>query len=140
MKQYISIVCIGILLGTTACGSMRNNNTSITPVETGTTTDHTQPTEVTAVPFTPESAQIDIKTNQVRILLPGGIVAPAPMTKADEVFQTKYHIQYYSQGCVHQEGEDEAGYNRTVFKYLDRRYGKNWRQEVRKDAVGIRVE
>jgi hypothetical protein len=137
MKQYISIACIGILLCATACGSMRNKNTSATPVEAGTTTDNTQKSTPA---FTPDSAWKDIKTGNIRILLPGGIVAPAPMTAADEAFQTKYKIQYYSQGCVHQEGEDEAGYNQAVFKYLDRKYGKNWRQEIRKDAVGILVE
>jgi|GEM_PF-1355810 len=126
MQNVFSTFALAGALLLTACGTSKN-----------TTADNNQQTDVVVVPFTPESAQKDIKANNVRILLPGGIVAPAPSTKADEAFETKYRIQYYSQGCIHQEGEDEAGYNRVVFEHLDRIHGKSWRQEVRKDAVGI---
>jgi hypothetical protein len=90
-------------------------------------------------PYNAEGAETAIKKAKTRILFPGGFGGmPDFSSPADKAFQTKYDVEFFSQGCVHSgENENEAAYNQVVFKYLDKKYGKAWRYELRDDAIGF---
>ena len=87
--------------------------------------------------YTRERALADIQQNSAKILVQGGF---APIIySTDKVFFEKYKISYYVFGCVAPENvECLNDYNRTIFEYLDKTFGKSWRTEVRKDAIGLR--
>jgi len=81
-------------------------------------------------------AQKDIKKNKPRLLLSGGI---APVIYSDqEKFEKKYGVKYFDYGCVTPSSECIEQYNKEVFKYLDNKFGKSWRREVRKDVIGFK--
>ncbi|MFT2011510.1 carboxypeptidase-like regulatory domain-containing protein [Pontibacter sp. 13R65] len=80
-------------------------------------------------------AQRDIKKKEPRLLIMGGI---APVVYVhQEKFEKKYDVKYYDFGCVAPNEKCIEQYNQVVFKYLDSKYGKKWRKEVRKDVVGM---
>ena len=80
-------------------------------------------------------AEKDIKRKRPRLLLVGSI-APVYYPKQDE-FEKKYHIQYYDFGDSPTAEECIIQYNRMIFEYLDSKFGKTWRQEVRRDVIGL---
>ncbi len=83
-----------------------------------------------------EIAETDIKKKKPRLLLIGSI---APMIyKNQGEFEKKYNIEYYDFGCTPPSEECVIQYNKTVFEYLDKKYGQNWRKEVRKDVIGLK--
>lgn len=83
-------------------------------------------------------AQKDINTNNPRLLIIGGIV---PTFYPDQhLFERKYGIKYDDFGDVPPPKECVEQYNREIFDYLDKNYGKSWRREVRKDVVGLKTE
>jgi hypothetical protein len=87
--------------------------------------------------FTPEGARKDIRKGEPRILFPGGFGSPDLDSKADKAFEQKYGVTFYSQGCIRMEDDDETGYNEVVFAYLDKKFGEEWRNELRHDAIGF---
>ncbi len=78
-------------------------------------------------------ATIDIRENQIKLLLAGGI-APGASTSEDEAFEKKYDIQYFDFGCVPPADACIEEYNKVMFKYLDQKFGRTWRKEVRRDV------
>lgn len=83
-----------------------------------------------------ELAKFDIEKGTPFILLQSGI---APVVYAtDSVFENKFKVYYYEQGCVGPDYELMKEYNYVIFKYLADTYGKKWRSEIRKDAIGLR--
>jgi hypothetical protein len=83
-----------------------------------------------------EIAEIDIEKKKPRLLLIGSI---APITyKNQGVFEKKYNIKYYDFGCTSPSEECAIQYNKTIFDYLDKIYGRKWRKEVRKDVIGLK--
>lgn len=83
-----------------------------------------------------EQALQDIMQSKVKLLLAGGI---APIYyQGQEQFEKKYHIQYYDYGCTPPNRKCIIAYNRTISKFLDKQYGKRWRNEVRKDVIGYK--
>jgi hypothetical protein len=83
-----------------------------------------------------EIAQRDISEQKPRLLIIGGI---APVWyESDPEFQEKYGVTYFDYGCVSPGSECASQYNNVIFKYLDQKYGKSWRKEVRKDVVGFK--
>ena len=69
--------------------------------------------------------------------MPGGI-APIIYT-TDKDFQEKYHVGYNVFGCIAPDlDECLKVYNKTIFEYLDKTYGKKWRRDVRKDVIGLK--
>src|SRR5215204_2605255 len=86
--------------------------------------------------YTREKAAADIKQNTAKILIQGGF---APIIYAtDKGFFDKYKVAYYMFGCVAPENVECLNeYNRAIFEHLDKTFGKNWRKEVRKDAIGL---
>lgn len=86
--------------------------------------------------FSREKALIDIDAKNPTILLKGGIVSVIKMT--DRSFEKKYNIPFRDLGCVVPDKiECLIAYNKAIFEYLDKTYGKEWRKEIRKDAIGL---
>ncbi len=87
--------------------------------------------------YNKERALKDIQNKKPVILLQGGI---APVWyKTDKEFGIKYKISFYDFGCVAGDYQEcLIIYNKTIFKYLDKTYGKEWRSEIRKDAIGLK--
>jgi len=78
-------------------------------------------------------AHTDISKGKIKLLIMGGF-APKHY-EGEAVFEKKYKIKYYQFGCVLPESISIADYNKVVANYLDGKYGKGWRKEVRKDVV-----
>ena len=80
-------------------------------------------------------AEQDLKKKKPRLLLIGSI---APIYyKNQKYFERKFRIKYYDYGDTPPAMECVVQYNRRIFDYLDSKYGKNWRQEVRQDVIGL---
>ena len=80
-------------------------------------------------------ARQDIVHAEPRLLLASGI---APMAYSNQAsFNKKYKVKYYDFGCDAPNQQCIIRYNQMVFKYLDTKYGRRWRAEVRKDVVGL---
>lgn len=87
--------------------------------------------------YSKESALKDIKSKKPKLLLQGGI-APIILS-SDKIFSEKYNIRFYDLGCVAYDPQEcLIAYNVTMFQYLDKLYGKKWREEIRKDVIGFR--
>jgi len=84
--------------------------------------------------FNKELALKDIESGTPKLLLVGGI-APLTNTKRDKKFERKYSIEYYDFGCNPETYECLADYNKTIAKYLDEQFGRNWRNSVRGDII-----
>lgn len=82
-------------------------------------------------------AEKDIKKGKIKLLLVGSI-APIANSKYDLVFQDKYKVFYYDFGCNAPAQECIIQYNEKIFEYLDSRFGKQWRNEIRKDVIGLK--
>lgn len=83
-----------------------------------------------------EVAEIDIKKNKSKLLLIGSI---APIIYSNQYkFEKKYNIEYYDFGCITPNEECVIQYNKTIFADLDKKFGKKWRKEVRKDVIGLK--
>ncbi|MBT2560631.1 hypothetical protein J7E50_07270 [Pedobacter sp. ISL-68] len=80
-------------------------------------------------------ANDDLKNGRVKFLIQGGF---APVYyKGQEIFEKKYNISYYEFGCVMPSDISIKHYNKVVAAFMDRKFGKDWRKEVRKDIQGI---
>lgn len=83
-----------------------------------------------------QTAKMDIKKGKLKLLLQGGI---SPIVyQGQEKFEQKYKVEYYDFGCIGQETECSTEYNFVVFDYLDKKYGKEWRGEIRNDVIGFK--
>jgi len=80
-------------------------------------------------------AQSDLKCRKVYLMLQGGF-APIRID-GREHFEKKYQVNYIDLGCVIPNNLCITAYNAEVAKFLDQKYGKGWRKEVWKGAVGI---
>lgn len=83
-----------------------------------------------------EQANMDIKTGNVRILLFGGIV-PKEFVHQKKI-EDKYAFSYDDYGCTPERLECMKLYNFQVFQHLEQTFGSAWRNEVRKDALGLK--
>jgi len=82
-----------------------------------------------------KQANTDIKKGKLKLLIQGGIVATH--VKGQELFEQKYGVVYYDFGCVGPSDIRIEAYNKVIGTFMDRKYGKGWRKEVRKDVRGI---
>ena len=82
-----------------------------------------------------KQANADIKKGKLKFMIQGGI-APTRV-KGQEIFEQKYGVEYYDLGCVGPSDITIKDYNKVIATYMDRKYGKGWRKEVRKDVRGI---
>lgn len=74
-------------------------------------------------------ALIDLKKEKIMLLFQGGIV---PLQfEGQDLIEQKYKLKLVDLGCVVPKDICIAHYNAEVAKYLDRKFGKAWRKEVR---------
>lgn len=90
--------------------------------------------------FTADTAKLDIEQNEVKIIFLGGFGGiPDFKNKKDSLFQIKYNVSFYSEGCMRSSSdEDLLMYNETIFNYLDSSFGKEWVKEIRDGAIGFK--
>jgi len=83
-----------------------------------------------------EIAEQDIQNDKPRLLLISGI---APYVSfEDSKFAKKYGIFFQDFGDTPPAETCVKQYNSTVFDFLDKKFGKKWREEVRDDVVGLK--
>jgi hypothetical protein len=81
-------------------------------------------------------AKLEIKQGHPRLLLIGGI-AP-PYVVGQESFEGNFNVKYYDFGCTPPDSECVMAYNKIIFNYLDKTYGRRWRKKVRTDVIGYK--
>jgi hypothetical protein len=82
-----------------------------------------------------QQAVSDLQKGKVEFLLQGGI-APVHVN-GQESFERTYAIHYHDLGCMVPKGLCIDVYNQEVARYLDKKHGKGWRKQVRKDVTGV---
>ena len=83
-----------------------------------------------------ELAESDIKKNNIRIITTGGN-AP-PMYRYDSDFEKKYNLKFWTNGDQYRvSNKRNVEYNAIIFGYLDSKYGKKWRTEIRPDVLNL---
>jgi len=82
-----------------------------------------------------KQANADIKKGKPKFLIQGGIVSTR--IKGQELFEQKYGVVYQDLGCVGPSAIRIEDYNKVVVSFMDKKYGKAWRKEVRKDVLGM---
>ena len=87
------------------------------------------------VKYNRDKALKEIKNNSPKIVIVGGIVSA--IRPGDEKFAIKYKVQFIDTGCVTEDNNCIAAYNKATFEYLDKKYGKKWRKYARKDLLGL---
>lgn len=76
-------------------------------------------------------AKSDLNKGKVNFMIQGGIVSI--YKEGQEFFEQKYKVKYFDLGCIAPANLCIEHYNAEVAKYLDLKYGKKWRKEVRAD-------
>jgi len=89
----------------------------------------------TAKVYSRKLATADIKAGNLKFIVRGGIVST--YRKGQEVFEKKYRLKYHDFGCVMPSNISIDDYNKIIAGYLDKKFGLSWRNEVRRDVVGI---
>ena len=87
------------------------------------------------IKFNREKALLEIKNKSPKIVIVGGIIRAA--RPGDDKFAKKFKIQFIDTGCVMENTDCIAAYNKATFEYLDKKYGKKWRKYSRKDLIGL---
>lgn len=87
--------------------------------------------------YNKSTALTDIKAETIFLLLPGGLVG-TKINATDTLFENKYKLKYISRGCIRFSSDNEREYNSAIFNYLDKKYGRTWRKEVRPDIIGLK--
>ena len=80
-----------------------------------------------------DTAISDWNNKKAKLLIIGSI-APLSNTKLDKKFERKYKIEYFDFGCTPAPSDCIKEYNEKIFELLDKKYGKEWRKDVRKDV------
>jgi hypothetical protein len=70
------------------------------------------------------------------LLLSGGI-APVYSPKEDK-FEQKYMVKYHDFGDVAPDIKCITTYNKVIFQFLDKKFGKSWRKDARNDVIGLK--
>ena len=80
----------------------------------------------------------DLKANRIKLLLLGGI---APIhVKGQKQHEKRFNFEYHDYGCIAESDECSRAYSAKAFKYLDKKYGKGWRKQVRQDVLYLTGE
>ena len=87
------------------------------------------------IKFNKDKAIIEINNKTPKLVIVGGIVRASK--PGDAKFAKKYKIQFIDTGCVIENSDCIAAYNKVTFAFLDRKYGKKWRKQVRQDLLGL---
>jgi len=89
--------------------------------------------------YSKQKALTDIKSGKARLLVQGGIAAVYYPT--DKSFRETYKIGYELFGCVAPATINcLEEYNQVVFEHLQTTYGDKWKNEVRKDVIGLSTQ
>lgn len=119
MKKYFSLTLTVILINI-CCWGQNITNCSLDPIA-----------DTTSGKVNIICSFVNLPTQKEQIL-------------ADKIFETKYNLLYdYYYHINYDDPLDEKSilcvenYNRIVGKYLDMRYGKSWRTEVRNGTPGL---
>lgn len=80
-----------------------------------------------------ERAKKDIEKNDIYLLCHLGY-ATYKFSDADTVFEKKYSIKYYTFADEPIMSDCMWLYNKTIAEYLDKKFGEEWRKEVRWDV------
>ena len=89
--------------------------------------------------YSKQKALADIKTGKARLLVQGGIAAVYYPT--DKSFREKYKVGFELFGCVAPATINcLEEYNEVVFEHLQSTYGDKWKNEVRKDVIGLSTQ
>ncbi len=91
---------------------------------------------VSSCSFGSAKAQKDIKTGKPMLLLSGGIAPVA--TPNEDHFEKKYTVKYHDFGDIPQKVKCSIAYNKVVFEFLDKKFGKSWRRDARADVIGLK--
>jgi len=83
-----------------------------------------------------EVAELDLKNGNQRLFLIGGI-APVAYNREGK-FEKKYGFKYYDFGCISPALECVIKYNERIFKHLDEKFGRKWREDIRQDVIGLK--
>jgi hypothetical protein len=83
--------------------------------------------------YNSDRAKKDINKNDIYLLCNLGYPS-YKLNSADSLFQKKYGIKYHMFGDQPNWSDCLWLYNTTVAEYLDKKYGKTWRKEVRWDV------
>ncbi len=81
-------------------------------------------------------AEKDIQNNNIRLITIGGVV-PIANTYLDNDFERKYKLKYFDYGDTPPFFDCVKKYNEVIFKFLDAKYGIQWRVNVRRDVEGL---
>lgn len=80
-----------------------------------------------------DRAKKDIEKNDIYFLCSLGY-ATYKFSDADRAFEKKYGINYYSFGDQPIMSDCMWLYNKTIAEYLDKKFGEEWRKEIRQDV------
>jgi hypothetical protein len=87
--------------------------------------------------FNKEKALTDLNTNKILLLMQMGEVSYD--YQFDDISRAIYNINYYNFGCTMSEYRDCVyEYNYEIFKYLDQKYGCEWREFTHPYTVGFK--
>ena len=79
----------------------------------------------------------DLQKKAIKLYLLGGMVSV--VRENDKPFEEKYKITYHDFGCVVPANLDlYIAYNRLVFAHLESDFKDDWKNEVNKNALGLR--
>ena len=81
------------------------------------------------------AAMLALKKNTPKVVIVGGIVRA--IKPGDTKFAKKYKIQFIDTGCVIENTDCIVEFNKVTFAFLDRKYGKKWRKQIRQDLLGL---
>lgn len=90
--------------------------------------------------FTADVAKLDIEQNEIKIIFLGGYSGMPDFNNTnDSLFQKNYKVSFHSEGCMRSSCEEDLlMYNKTIFNYLDSKFDKDWRKEIRNGAIGFK--
>lgn len=81
----------------------------------------------------------DVKEGKPALYLPPtGISGDMNLMPNDFKFEEKYHVKYQAQGCTFPDFECLRSYNLVVFEFLDKKFGRKWRNEARNNVLFLK--
>ncbi len=117
-------------------GAAKNNNLDFSATEIN---KYSKSDSLCSGLFSKQKALTDIKSGKARLLVQGGIATVYYPT--DKSFRETYKIGYEPFGCVAPATINcLEEYNQVVFEYLQSTYGDKWKNDVRKDVIGLSTQ
>jgi hypothetical protein len=117
-------------------GAAKNNNLDFSTTEIN---KYSKSDSLCSGLFSKQKALTDIKSGKARLLVQGGIATVYYPT--DKSFRETYKIGYELFGCVAPATINcLEEYNQVVFEYLQSTYGDKWKNDVRKDVIGLSTQ